>query len=348
MKEYNIFVERKKLFDQLPLAAPLGIHICASSYCNFKCYYCKHSQDTIEGEDAGVGGTGWLKREFMDMNLYKEIIKQLSELPEKPKLLQFAWLGEPLMNPNIAEMVKIAKQANVADTVSIVTNGAMLTNEMSDSLIEAGLDRLRISLQGLTAEDYWKVSNYKIDYEKYVNNIRYFFEHKRNTQVYIKIMDVMLKNPKDEELFQKTFSDICDILNVEHLVPLHKEVDISDVKKDFEKGYFGNELVDNKICAYCFYMLVIAPNGDLLACDSADTCMKNGELCNMVMGNVKQEHINDVWNGSKLQKFRYEMILKGHDMNEICKECQFPRYHMAAEDRLDQYRDALLDIYKSN
>ena len=40
------------------------------------------------------------------------------------------------------------------DKVEIVTNGILLTKEMSDRLINSGLDRLRISLQGLDEEKY--------------------------------------------------------------------------------------------------------------------------------------------------------------------------------------------------
>ena len=54
-----------------------------------------------------------------------------------------------MLHPDIASMVKYAKKANVADCVNIISNGSLLTKEMSNALIDAGVDNIRISLQGL-------------------------------------------------------------------------------------------------------------------------------------------------------------------------------------------------------
>ncbi len=344
MKEFQIYHKRKPLIDMLPLEAPLGVHVCPSTYCNFKCHYCKHSVDTFDG---GVGKTGWLKREFMGMDMYKLLIRQLSKFPKKIKTLNFAWLGEPLLHPQIVEMVKIAKEANVAETVSIVTNGSLLSHEMSDGLIEAGLDLLRISLQGLTAEDYWTISKYKIDFEKYVENIAYFYEYKKDTRVYIKIMDAMLKSDDDERKFRDLFEPICDVINIEHLVPLQNELDISDMKNVFEVNYFGDKVKDNKICAYSFFLLVISPKGDIMPCPEAGSYIDgNGKIVDMHIGNIKDISIYDYWNGKMLNSFRLNMIKGKKDSNRICEKCSFIKYHTAEEDRLDDFKERLLKYYQ--
>lgn len=210
-------------------------------------------------------------------------------------------------------MVRVAKEAEIADTVSIVTNGSMLTKELSDALINAELDRLRISLQGINEQDYWSISKYKIDFQNFVDNINYFYRKKKDTQVHIKIMDAMLKSKEDEEYFQKTFSDKCDILNIEHLVPLHNELDLSDIKTDFQFGYFGNELCENKICSYSFYMLIVALNGAVCPCDSdsADEVIKNGIHYTMGLGDLKKETIKEFWDGNILNDFRRKVIRGG-------------------------------------
>ena len=53
-------------------------------------------------------------------------------------------------------------------------------------------------------------------------------------------MDAMIKGQDEEERFQKLFSGICDSLNIEMLVPLVEENNISSLKKDFNKGYWKN------------------------------------------------------------------------------------------------------------
>ena len=345
MKKYKVYAERHSLIDQLPLDTPLGVHICPSTYCNFRCFYCKHTLDV--NNESGSEKIGCLSYDFMELSLYKKIIDQLKQFPHKIKMLNFAWLGEPLMHPCISEMVKIAKEAEVAETVCIVTNGSLLTNEMSDKLIEAGLDRLRISIQGLTAQDYWEVSKYKLDYEKYVANVKYFYENKDHTQVYIKIMDSMLKNKEDENKFRNYYEDICDDLNIEHLVPLHNELDINDKKEGFNVGYFGNELIENKICSYHFYTMMISPIGRVFPCASADYYLTDEKVMHdLSVCDVNKISLYEYWNSEQCRSFYRKMIEGKRSENIICSRCPYAIYHIAEEDRLDGYEERLLKMYQ--
>ena len=193
MKKFTSFTNRELLINALPLDTPFGIHICPTTYCNFKCVYCKHS---FAQNEKGF------KESFMDINFFNMLVEQIKQFPHKCKLLNFAWLGEPLLHPQIAEMVRVAKKADVAERVEIVTNASMLRPDLSDALIEAGIDRIRISLQGLTEKDYLDVSGVKINFQHFVENIRYFYTKSKcvgGGKIYIKIMDVMLKNNQDEE-----------------------------------------------------------------------------------------------------------------------------------------------------
>jgi MoaA/NifB/PqqE/SkfB family radical SAM enzyme len=64
----------------------------------------------------------------------------------------FGGLGEPLFHPNIVEM--IAQVKSLGATAELITNGTLLTKNLSKQLIEAGLDMLWVSLDGATSESY--------------------------------------------------------------------------------------------------------------------------------------------------------------------------------------------------
>lgn len=138
---------RKELGSLLPLDAPFTCMVFPSNVCNFKCIYCNQSVKPKH-----------VKAEFMSWDVYKKAIDDLCGFPHplKLKLLVFAGLGEPLLHPQIAEMAAYAKKREVAGTVRIITNASLLTHKMSDSLIEAWLDSLKISLQGVTEEAHHK------------------------------------------------------------------------------------------------------------------------------------------------------------------------------------------------
>ena len=67
----------------------------------------------------------------------------------------FGGLGEPLSHPDIVPMVAEVKALGA--TVELITNGTLLDDEMSRGLIEAGLDRLWVSLDGARPESYTDV-----------------------------------------------------------------------------------------------------------------------------------------------------------------------------------------------
>jgi len=69
-----------------------------------------------------------------------------------PPLVFFGGLGEPLTHPHIMEMVAAAKALGSA--VELITNGMLLTQELSRRLIAAGLDCLWVSLDGARPESY--------------------------------------------------------------------------------------------------------------------------------------------------------------------------------------------------
>ena len=336
-KEYTPITNRKPLIEQLPLETPLSIHVCPATFCNFKCFYCTMSNE------LGGGILSDVNKKFMDMDFFALLIEQIKSFPDKLKLLNFAWLGEPLLHPHIVEMVKIAKQADIAERVEIVSNGSMLNYELSKGLVEAGLDRIRISLQGLTEESYWKTSKYKIDLNKFKENISILHElaseHGSNTKIYIKIMDAMLKSNEDEVIFREQYEEICDFMNIETLVPLMSDVDVSSAKEDFSTGYWGNKIQEVSCCPEPFYTLVVSPSGMVLPC-----CEIGDELN---LGTISETNsIVDIWNGERLHAVRNMMMNDGKNAHPSCRKCGVVKYQIADEDVLDPHIDRLKKMYK--
>lgn len=73
----------------------------------------------------------------------------------------------------------LAKSADVAEKIEITTNGSMLNPELNQKLIDAGLDILNISVNGINEAQYKKVCNYEMSFDEYLSNIRDFYERKQ-------------------------------------------------------------------------------------------------------------------------------------------------------------------------
>lgn len=326
--------DRQKLAEKLPLKMPYLVQIFPVYACNFKCEYCIHSLERVKH--------GYISEEtYMSWDIYAKIIDDIKKSGERLKMLRFAAIGEPLLHPQIAEMVSYAHKNDVADSIDIVTNGAMLTRELSDALIKAGLSRLRISLEGLSCEDYLKHTSAKIDFQLLVENIKYFYYKCKNTQteVYIKIIDYMVQNKEQQDIFWNLFSPISDNIAIEHLTPTIEEIDYNKVSHGMktDKPQNGDYLIESKICSQPFYMMQINPDGNVVPC------------CSMkypcVLGNIKTENLQDIWRGDKYRGFQRNMLHGVETATEVCGKCNLYIYDMHAEDRLDEDALRLKNMY---
>ena len=142
---------RSLLGEILPLSTPKLIQVFPAYTCNFRCKYCFHA---LPKEKRGYECDAL----FMDFLLFKKSVDDMGAFPAKIKMMRIAGLGEPLMHKNIAEMVSYAKMSGIFDNVNIVTNAFLLNDNLSLKLIDAKLDMLRISIQGLSASQYKEIS----------------------------------------------------------------------------------------------------------------------------------------------------------------------------------------------
>ena len=268
------------------------------------------------------------------MEIYRKFVDELTEMGGT-KAFHFAGYGEPLLHPDIIEMVRYAKEKQVAEAVDIVTNGVLLTEKMVHGLVDAGLDRLRISLQGLDAMRYEEMCEAKIDFEKFLQMLRYLYAHRERMKVYLKILDVELEGHSEAD-FIRMFGAYADEIAVEHLVPIATEI---DYEKEFKQESFdstmgGVAVQEAEICPQAFYFLQINPDGDLLPC-----CMSEKPI---VAGNILQQHLRDIWTGSVLQEFRRKQLQRRKSEYPVCRKCTQYRYGLWPEDNIDDAAEELL------
>ena len=229
----------------------------------------------------------------------------------KVKNFLFCGIGEPLTNKLLPDMVKYCKDHNICDRIELTTNASLLTHKLSDSLIDAGLTRLLISIQGVTKEKYKKICGYNINFEKFIDEIRYFYENRKNCKVYIKTVDLALDNELEREKFFDIFSPICDTINVEKVFPNCDDGIHWDEFIPKSNGFtrYGYNYKKKKCCDSLFRLMYIFPNGDINAC-----ACQNPPL---IIGNVYKNSLTEIWNKGLHKKYMI-MHLTG-SRNEISR-----------------------------
>jgi len=114
------------------------VYVEPTSACNLACRTCMRRS---WNEPVGT----------MEMNTYRRLVEGLREVPSLRKIA-FWGLGEPLLHPQIVEMVAQAKALGAK--TEIVTNGLLLQEGVARELVAVGLDTLVISVDGASQEAY--------------------------------------------------------------------------------------------------------------------------------------------------------------------------------------------------
>ena len=323
--------QRTRLETVIPLETPFELQLAVASACNFRCKYCPCStSDLLKANNVRKG--------IMDFELYTKIIDGLDEFPQKIKILRLVKEGEPLLNKRFAHMVCYAKEKQPSVLVDTTTNASVLTPQLSDEIIDSGLDKIFISLQGINAKAYYKLAGVKIDFAKLLDNIIYFWENRKQCKVYIKVPDVGV-NETEKEQFFKLFDKYADELFVEHIIPTWPDFDISDVKKDDGIGYYGNPVDPNyiKVCPLIFYNLNVDYDGAIAPCP-LDWAHKT------VLGNVMEHSLYELWNGEKFNDFRRLHLCGERERHPLCGKCVTLQY--CNVDNIDVYADELLQRFE--
>lgn len=253
--------QRQELGTCLPLATPFALHINPSHSCNLKCGYCLHSLP------AGEKPRGF-RNSLMPFEIFTKCIEDATRFPEQLKVLILAGWGEPLLHPRIAEMVAFAKEKRVAGRIEIVSNGVLLTPQLSDRLVAAGLDRLRISVQGIDSERCGQVAGVPLDFDSLVQNVGYFHAHRDKCRLFVKTVDTAVASPEDAAFFRGTFEGICDEIAIEQVIPVTEGIDHSKFGTDLNKRHCGGDASEVKVCPFPFYLSVVHPDGSYGPCCS--------------------------------------------------------------------------------
>lgn len=324
--------KRHNLAENLPLETPYVVQFFPIYACNFTCKYCHHSIPKTDRKFV----TDW---PVMEYQLYEKCINELAEFPDKVKTLRFVGMGEPLLHKDIIRMVQTAKEKQVANNVEIITNGSLLTHEMSDGLIAAGLDRLVISLQGTTGKKYQDVCGINLDFEEFVGNIRYFYEHKKNTQMYLKIVDIALADEEDRKRYFHIFGNICDTIGIENTVPIFPDVAFNERLEEAQgtRTQFGLPVKHVKVCPQAFYTMQINPDGKIVGCYAV--------YYPRILDDCNQKSLIDIWNGEGYKLFRRQMLEGRDNVCEFCKECRINDYRIFPEDDISDYAEVLKKKY---
>ncbi len=157
--------------------------------CNFACPYCRPYGEG-EANPPVLSVEAWLKifRAFQILGI---------------RAIRLTG-GEPLLYPNIEELIRRTKEAGYFEDMSLTTNASLLA-KMASPLQKAGLNRVNISLDGLTEEQFANRTGGRGTLKQVLEGIEAAVEAGLTP---VKINTVLLEPFTDEET--KTFIEVVN------------------------------------------------------------------------------------------------------------------------------------------
>ena len=305
------FEGRTRLETVIPLSTPYLVFLDPSDLCNFHCSFCPTGNKKLINRVR--------KSQLMPFGLFQKIIDDLCTMPEPIKTLRLYKDGEALLNPDFPNMVKYAKLTGRFGQVDVTTNGSLLRPLLNNQIINAGLDKIFISVP--------------VDYSlAYIKNIKHFYENSRGKcEVYVKIIGEGMKEASKIK-FMSDFGDISDRIFIENLVSCFPEYEVE--KANQTTGIYGNDLTQVEVCSYLFYSLSINSNGTVSAC-FLDWSRK------LILGDLNKDKFTDIWNGKALRDLRIAHLTWKRSSLEVCRDCR--QLQFGAPDLIDEYADMILE-----
>jgi MoaA/NifB/PqqE/SkfB family radical SAM enzyme len=143
----------KRQLDKLVSPTLDWIQVEVTTHCNAACIYCPHT----------LLRDRWTSKR-MPMSLFRKLIPFL----KYTDMVYLQGWGEPLLNNDIFEMIRICK--NHGKRVGFTTNGMLLAEDAIRTLVDLDLDIIGISLAGVTAATHNQIRK-GTDFNKLVDNL---------------------------------------------------------------------------------------------------------------------------------------------------------------------------------
>lgn len=295
------FLEYRRRWAEEPASftvGPFPIHLDVEStgVCNLRCPFCATTTKTWGPDEPG----------YMKLALFRHIIDEGAV--EGLCSIKLSFRGEPTLHPHLSEMVAYAKRKGILD-VYFNTNATLLTEALVHRLIDAGLDRISISFEGISKEAY-EVYRAGAKYEKVIENVqrlRRIRDARGLGYPQIRMQTVML--PELREVFGRY---------TEFWKPWVDEVAYVDARRERPQDDHRG-LRDGWACPFLWQRMMILWDGTVLP------CLMHGvpDFSLLALGKVQESSIKALWQSEQAARYRaLHRAGLAHEL-EACDRCSF-------------------------
>ena len=297
-------------FEKFRSKEPIVYNIETTNACNMRCEMCprttmmtrpvktmkKEIFENIINQLKPFSEPEWKKWEQFCQSAYGIPKDMMSEnhffLNIIPKVIQLHGYGDPLLDKNMAEYVKLLHKKGFFSYFSC--NPANIDIKTTQRMFDNNLDYIKYSLESVSDTTHkqirGKASNFSESYQKILELLKLKKECGYKTTIIITMLNLNRPNQmEDFKRLKEAFSGKDVYLYLK-----------SEDQQWYRKDYHGTQSIHwSEICKHPWMSMTIKSNGE------AAMCMEdfNNEI---ILGDTTRESLSDIWNGEKYQKFRWD------------------------------------------
>jgi radical SAM protein with 4Fe4S-binding SPASM domain len=292
-----------------PWGMPISLSIEPTTACNLGCPECPSGLKQFSRD------TGNLKVENFN--------RWLNQLSPTLSYLNFYFQGEPFIHNDILLFISKASQAGIYTSTS--TNAHFITEKRATEIVQSGLDRILISIDGTTQEVY---EQYRVNgsMQKVLEGTKHLVEARKNLNSKTPhiIFQFLVVRPNEHQIEEaKQLANeyqvdeirfkTAQVYDYENGNPLIPTIEKYSRYKRLSNGKF---IVKSSLDNHCWRMwsgAVVTWDGKVVPC-----CFDKDATHEM--GNLSKEDFKSIWKGKAYAAFR-KQLLKGRKEIDICKNC---------------------------
>lgn len=296
---------------------PLNLDIEPTNKCNLACPFCYRTIASKKGSPIFKWGLG-----SMSMDTYRKIMDQITvDGKSAVPAIKLTHRGEPLLNKNLCEMIRMAKKKGAVDVI-INTNGVLMTEDLAIELMDAGVDKVLFSFDSPYKEKY---ENTRVGaaYGEVLDNIRAFCSLRNSLKAYGTLIRVGMVvtddvTEREKEDFYDLFSGCSDLVSYN---AVHEEILIDAVGNFTDKNGIRKNVKEYKFAdSQLWQRMTINWDGE------AEICCENYKQ-EWELGNIHDSSVHDLWHGEQFRKVREAHAAGRWWEIPQCRKCTIP--HMS-------------------
>lgn len=313
---------------------PVNMLLEVTNICNHSCIFCANSKMTRGG--------GYIKPDLAERILEEAHIAGTREVG-------FYATGEPLVNPDLERYIQKAKSLGYT-YIYITTNGALLSEQRMRTIVSAGVDSIKFSINAGTENSYEMVHG-KRDFNKVLNNLRNLNNFRKGTKgqfkIYVSTILTRYTMGEDKILYDKIKDYVDDhiVLNCRNqgggMFEINKLLSIK-AKNEFCTSKINCTLPFNKLhITYEGYLNVCCVDfQNYLAVEDLNTCSLKEAWESKRFQELREKHRDQKLEGTLCYNCLYnkcEHILPLND--KYAREIALNKYDKSQEiiERLERF-----------